>query len=272
MKVRKILALGLSMVMFASLSIGVSAATLRDLFDADYYREQYPDLDAAFGDNEEALYKHYLEYGISEGRIGSLVFDVTKYREKYSDLNDAFGDDWDAYANHYLTLGVSEEREGGGKFDAVSYAKRYDDIYEAYGLNFDKLYEHYQAFGQYEEREALSETEYQEQQAILRAEQEDEEEEETIDTSKFEAAAMQLHNLASYYRSYKSAETVGDPDEMECYATLYQETYEDYVALRDQAVARMNQSELDAWHDVFARIVDGSGLSAGYLPASLTRG
>lgn len=270
MKVRKIFALGLSMAMFASLSIGVSAATLRDLFDADYYREQYPDLDAAFGDNEEALYKHYLEYGIKEGREGSLVFDVTKYREKYSDLNAAFGDDWDAYANHYLTLGVSEEREGGGKFDAVSYAKRYDDIYDAFGLDFEKLYEHYQAFGQYEEREALSETEYQEQQAILRAEQE--EEEETIDTSKFEAAAMQLHNLASYYRSYKSAEEACETDEMERYATLYEETYEAYVALRDQAVARMNQSELDAWHDTFDRIVDGSGLSAGNLPASLTRG
>lgn len=37
-------------------------------FDAEYYGDKYPDVVNVFGTNYNALYKHYITYGINEGR------------------------------------------------------------------------------------------------------------------------------------------------------------------------------------------------------------
>ncbi len=93
-------------------SLSVSAAGLGDVFDAEYYADTYADVKAAFGDDADALFQHYLTYGISEGRAGRADFNVSQYRSAYADLDAAFGDDWDAYAEHYLTYGIAEGRTG----------------------------------------------------------------------------------------------------------------------------------------------------------------
>lgn len=94
-------------------SMNVSAAGLRDVFDAEYYAETDPELKAAFGDDAEALFQHYVTYGLSQGRAGSRTFNVVEYRNAYADLNAAFGDNWDAYVDHYLTCGIAEGRTAG---------------------------------------------------------------------------------------------------------------------------------------------------------------
>ena len=38
-------------------------------FDADYYGRRYPDVVASCGNGAEALYEHYMQYGIFEGRF-----------------------------------------------------------------------------------------------------------------------------------------------------------------------------------------------------------
>ena len=40
------------------------------VFDAEYYANTYPDVKAAFGNDEKALYNHYIKYGKAEGRLG----------------------------------------------------------------------------------------------------------------------------------------------------------------------------------------------------------
>lgn len=90
-----------------------SAAGVRDIFDAKYYADSYADVKAAFGDNEEAMFAHYMSSGLAEGRLGSPVFNVALYRKGYADLEAIFGDDWDAYVNHYLTVGQAEGRTIG---------------------------------------------------------------------------------------------------------------------------------------------------------------
>lgn len=60
-------------------------------FDYIFYAFKYPDLKEAFGLNEEALYDHWLYYGIKEGRCASTLFDVRYYLENSKDLQDAFG-------------------------------------------------------------------------------------------------------------------------------------------------------------------------------------
>lgn len=88
-----------------------SSATLsKDVFDADYYYNTYPDLQTAIGHDEKALLKHYLNYGMKEGRSGSSQFNVLVYRDNYSDLSSSYGNDYLSYCYHYMNYGKSEGR------------------------------------------------------------------------------------------------------------------------------------------------------------------
>lgn len=80
------------------------------LYDHDWYRSHYSDLDAAFGDDVAAYAQHFVTFGIKEGRRASFEFDPAYYRSAYSDLDAAFGDDWPRYYLHYLAYGIYEGR------------------------------------------------------------------------------------------------------------------------------------------------------------------
>ena len=68
---RTLLGMGGAVVMLLS-GINAYAApkTMADgtVFDAEYYAETYPDVKAAFGNDEAALYNHYVNFGKAEGR------------------------------------------------------------------------------------------------------------------------------------------------------------------------------------------------------------
>lgn len=138
-------AVALSTVMVNTLS--VSAASVKDIFNAEYYENQYADLKTTFGDNKKALYQHYLQHGLSEKRNASPVLDVVAYREKYKDLDAAFGDNWDAYVNHYFTFGIKEHRFSGSGFDPIAYAEKYPDIKAAFGDDYAAIINHYLTYG-----------------------------------------------------------------------------------------------------------------------------
>ena len=111
-----VLAVAAAVLMIGRLD--VSAAGVRDVFDAEYYANSYADLKAVYGSDKEALFQHYITLGIKEGRAASPVFDIVEYRNGYADLQAAFGDNWDAYADHYLTVGKAEGRTIGVKIGA----------------------------------------------------------------------------------------------------------------------------------------------------------
>lgn len=156
--VKRIAVAGLVGCLLYNSSIGIYAATLKDIFDEKYYADNNADLKTAFGYDREALWNHFLEYGLSEGRQMNALIDVVKYRELYPDLNAAFGDDWDAYLNHYLTYGALEGRDSGTRFNALDYAGRYSDLQAAYGNDILALYNHYVTYGLKENREARAES------------------------------------------------------------------------------------------------------------------
>ena len=94
---------------------GQSQATYNNLdyspvFNAEYYLNAYPDLRAAFGNDAQAALRHFIQYGMKEGRIGCSSFNVHIYRERYTDLQAAFGADLPAYYLHYLQHGYREHR------------------------------------------------------------------------------------------------------------------------------------------------------------------
>lgn len=73
-----------------------------------YYNKDIADL---ITDDEE-LFKHFIEYGMKEGRQGSINFDVQYYRETNGDLGEIYGEDLTQYYIHYMEYGYREGRQG----------------------------------------------------------------------------------------------------------------------------------------------------------------
>ena len=86
-------------------------ALMKQLFNAEEYAEMYPDVVAAVGTGEDALWEHFVTHGLSEGRALSKRFNVFAYIAAYKDLRDAFGNDLVAYYVHYVNHGLQEKRE-----------------------------------------------------------------------------------------------------------------------------------------------------------------
>lgn len=77
-----------------------------ELFDAEWYRMQYPDVAAARQDPA----KHFLRFGASEGRSPSAKFNTTKYLKSNPDVAAAGVNP----LIHYLQFGRNEARATGG--------------------------------------------------------------------------------------------------------------------------------------------------------------
>ena len=92
----------------------IGSSALRQLFDAEYYAKMNPDVAAVYGNDANALFSHFLQFGIKEGRRINPYFDVNAYKKAYPDLVAAFGDDIAAYYNHFATNGIKEHRTLGG--------------------------------------------------------------------------------------------------------------------------------------------------------------
>ena len=74
-------------VFLPSFSFAVGTQELaQSLFDFQYYAENNQDVKNVFGNNENLLRNHYMNFGIKEGRKASPVFDV-----KYYQNNASFG-------------------------------------------------------------------------------------------------------------------------------------------------------------------------------------
>lgn len=108
------------------------------VFDATYYANRYPDLKAAFGNDESALLQHFIQYGMAEGRQGSSQFDVYSYKNLYPDLRAAFGNNLKSYYMHYISSGKSEGRKATGvntlqkpitTYNGIDYSAVYDYNY-----------------------------------------------------------------------------------------------------------------------------------------------
>lgn len=261
-RMKRVLVLAVALVMFASFTLNVSAASLKDYFDAKYYASLYPDLQAAYGDDEEGLYEHYITFGIKEGRSASRVFNVNKYREKYKDLENAFGDDWDAYANHYAVFGIKEGRDGGGDgtkgMDA--YAESYYDIYAAYGPNFFIELEKCDILGKTTDREKLIDAYYSGRNALKVSSQS-----ETIRKdveANFTWAEKELNYTSWYYVAYLNAT---DAEMKNSYGRLYNGSYKEFTKFRDYVLINGTKEDADKWYDTYHAVSGAQGVSKTWV-------
>lgn len=114
------------------------------IFDAQFYADHNGDLKVAFGYDEYKLLKHFLNYGIQEGRTASSTFSVKYYLEENGDLKYAFGNNYQAAYNHFVKYGCNESRRSSPEYDGTFYKYFYRDLTN---LSPVALMEHYLSFG-----------------------------------------------------------------------------------------------------------------------------
>jgi len=152
------------------------------VFDFDYYVGKYEDLRNAFGNDKKALFNHFINYGMKEGRQATPDFNVKIYKDNYADLQNAFKNDLPAYYRHYCVWGKNEGRlanmEINGitssaiglenpvtKYDGIDYSDVYDynyyinhyaDLRIAFEFDDVATIQHFVNYGMNEGRQAKS--------------------------------------------------------------------------------------------------------------------
>ena len=144
------------------------------VYDGDYYYSHNGDLAAALGKDGTKLLKHFVEYGMNEGRCANSSFNVNGYYNMYPDLRSIFENNIQDYYHHYMEFGKNEGRNGLGsavlqgritKLKGTDYASVYNydsylannpDVQAAYGGNDIKTLQHFIDFGMREGRTASS--------------------------------------------------------------------------------------------------------------------
>ena len=69
-----------------------------------------PDVKRVYGQDDVAVLKHFVNYGMAEGRQAKATFNINVYM-KQSDLKKAFGKDKKKYYLHYINFGKKEGRK-----------------------------------------------------------------------------------------------------------------------------------------------------------------
>ncbi|PZV03177.1 MAG: hypothetical protein DCF23_10325 [Cyanobium sp.] len=120
------------------------------IFDPAYYLATYADVRNAYGaSNFEGAKSHWLQFGITEGRRGSLVFDPKYYLQQFQDVANAYGaTNYAGAISHWLEWGLKFGRRGSVEFDPIYYMAAHPDVEQAYGvMNFSGAISHYYQWG-----------------------------------------------------------------------------------------------------------------------------
>ena len=150
----------------------VDGVDYSSVFDHEYYINKYPDIKAAYGNDQVKTLNHFIKFGMQEGRQGIASFDVKSYKNAYPDLRKAYGDNLKSYYLHYINYGKREGRVAKGVnelrgyatvyggldykdvYDANYYVKRYPDLMKAFGYDENRLLKHFMTYGMKEGRQA----------------------------------------------------------------------------------------------------------------------
>lgn len=83
----------------------------KPVFDAEYYAKWNKDVHALCGDDENALFKHFVKVGIFEGRVANSSFNVHVYIMNNLDLVKMYQFDVARYYLHFIEFGINEKRK-----------------------------------------------------------------------------------------------------------------------------------------------------------------
>lgn len=114
------------------------------VLDLTYYRDNNPDLKAAFGDDFTALYNHFITKGYKEQRKFSRLFDGAYYVKKYPEVVTSFKEN---FLLHYVKYGIKENRRASETFDVRYYWFIRPDVAEAWPEDYEMAARHYAGHG-----------------------------------------------------------------------------------------------------------------------------
>ena len=125
------------------------------VFDPVYYGNKYPDVVKALGNDGEALYNHFLKYGIEEGRCASPYFDIKYYMSQNSlKLSVHCKGNYEKGMDHFIKFAYEEgELTGGGAkklsptFDCKYYYNNYPILKELGLKNEFEILQYYVTTG-----------------------------------------------------------------------------------------------------------------------------
>ncbi|MDO4744637.1 MAG: MBL fold metallo-hydrolase, partial [Clostridia bacterium] len=115
------------------------------VFDAEFYLNAYPEL-AAYCADENALYEHFVTYGIREGRRASLAFDIKHYiNQNGQALVDTFKGNYESGFSYFLENAKKEFTGKAKEFSTDFNAEHYrNNVSEASTLTTEfALLEHF---------------------------------------------------------------------------------------------------------------------------------
>ena len=90
------------------------------VYDPEYYLEHNADVKGCYTKkvgalsliDDAAVLRHFINYGMAEGRRGNEAFDVFGYKTRYPDLRRAYGNSLKPYYLHFIKFGNKEGRNG----------------------------------------------------------------------------------------------------------------------------------------------------------------
>lgn len=112
------------------------------VYNYTYYIQHNRDVFNAYGGDDIETLRHFVTYGMNEGRRASSTFDVKSYKNEYADLRIAYGSDLKSYYLHYINYGKKEGRKTTG----VTTVKKPITIYN--GIDYSAVYD----YGYYTDR------------------------------------------------------------------------------------------------------------------------
>jgi hypothetical protein len=121
------------------------------VYNFEYYINKYPDMKSYFGNDDQAAIRHFVLYGMAEGRQGSGSFDLNSYKNANPDLRQCFKKDNKKYYIHYINHGYKEGRTATGVtkmknpvtvYNGVDYSKVYD--FEYYISKYSDMKKYFQ--------------------------------------------------------------------------------------------------------------------------------
>lgn len=134
------------------------------------YISNNSDIAQLFGNDDAGAIRHFVNQGMTEGRVANTQFNVNSYRAMNYDLRNALGSNLRGYYLHYIFYGKAEGRAGTGNyvsgtstFARVDYSNIYNfsayyttqpDIRNTYGLNDNAALQHFINYGMKEGRQA----------------------------------------------------------------------------------------------------------------------
>lgn len=114
------------------------------MFDRIFYLANNSDVQQAVGTSYEAVFEHWKNHGLPEGRRSSREFDVKFYLANYPDLQSLFRTNYRAALGHWVSHGLpAEGRKGSREFDAQFYLQAYPDLQERFGKNYAAAFDHW---------------------------------------------------------------------------------------------------------------------------------